>query len=230
MPLRVAVCITPHTGEDKSREYVRATLELEAGACYPAEPPHISLSDVKGARSHCALQGPLCHCPLPNSTSTEADFICHIGQVFGRIEWRPCGGDAGAPEGRSGGARRRASTGPLASSARVRLVLSAAAARQVWAMPVRRRCWRAWRRRQRSLRASRCWATWWRRLPSCSRSSTFPERPAHSAWSPRSLKPYPTLPARRSCSVCPATTASTCANPLPCSLTQFRDTYCVRFW
>ena len=47
-PRLLAVTIKPNTGEDESKEYVRATLELVVDTCYPAEPPSILLSDTKG--------------------------------------------------------------------------------------------------------------------------------------------------------------------------------------
>ncbi len=48
-PLRLAIVITPHTSEDESRQYVRATLQLDLSPAYPQKPPSIALVDVKGA-------------------------------------------------------------------------------------------------------------------------------------------------------------------------------------
>lgn len=47
--LRLAIVITPHTSEDESRQYVRATLQLDLSPAYPQKPPSIALVDVKGA-------------------------------------------------------------------------------------------------------------------------------------------------------------------------------------
>jgi hypothetical protein len=48
-PLRLAIVITPHTSEDESRQYVRATLQLGLPPAYPQAPPSIALVDIKGA-------------------------------------------------------------------------------------------------------------------------------------------------------------------------------------
>lgn len=79
----LAVTIKPNTGEDESLEYVRATLELVVEASYPAEPPSLSLSDVKGLP-------PAAHCFTSYMT-----FCCQdstYARVFVFLSQPPCRG------------------------------------------------------------------------------------------------------------------------------------------